>query len=88
MVSLLLGAGRLSKTDPLDFSAGIWLNKIHNESVIVGDVIATLYSSNEITQDIIDRFNNNLLIEEIQFPFLPTIIKAVNNIEIVLKNTF
>jgi thymidine phosphorylase len=23
MVSLLLGAGRLSKTDPLDFSAGI-----------------------------------------------------------------
>ena len=43
----LLGAGREKKSDIIDYSAGIYLNKIYSEKVSKGDVIATLYSSDE-----------------------------------------
>ncbi len=41
----LLGAGREKKTDNIDYSAGIYLNKIYGEYVSTGDVIATLYAN-------------------------------------------
>lgn len=41
----LLGAGREKKTDAIDYSAGIYLNKIFGEKVVCGDVIATLYAN-------------------------------------------
>lgn len=41
----LLGAGREKKTDKIDYSAGIYLNKIYGERVSQGDVIATLYAN-------------------------------------------
>ncbi len=41
----LLGAGREKKTDSIDYSAGIYLNKIYGEYVSQGDVIATLYAN-------------------------------------------
>ena len=43
----LLGAGRERKSDPIDYSAGIYLNKIYGERVSRGDVIATLYANDE-----------------------------------------
>src|SRR5574344_545931 len=43
----LLGAGRDKKTDPIDYSAGIYLEKIFGEKVLQGDVIATLYTNDE-----------------------------------------
>lgn len=43
----LLGAGRERKTDPIDYSAGIYLNKIYGEPVSQGDVVATLYANDE-----------------------------------------
>lgn len=43
----LLGAGRERKTDPIDYSAGVYLNKIYGERVQQGDVIATLYANEE-----------------------------------------
>ncbi len=43
----LLGAGRERKTDPIDYSAGIYLNKIYGEHVSQGEVIATLYANDE-----------------------------------------
>ena len=43
----LLGAGRERKTDPIDYSAGIYLNKIYGEYVSQGEVIATLYANDE-----------------------------------------
>lgn len=45
VASLLLGAGRNTKEDVLDFSAGIILNKKTGDEVAVGDVIATLYAN-------------------------------------------
>ena len=45
VASLLLGAGRNTKADVIDFTAGIMLRKKTGDAVRVGDVIATLYSS-------------------------------------------
>lgn len=45
VASLLLGAGRNTKDDVLDFSAGIILSKKTGDKVSSGDVIATLYAS-------------------------------------------
>ena len=43
--SVVLGAGRESKDDSIDFSAGIILRKKTGDMVQQGDVIATLYSN-------------------------------------------
>lgn len=45
--SLLTGAGRHTKDDDLDYGAGIILEKKMGDYVKVGDVLATLYSSDE-----------------------------------------
>ncbi len=42
----LLGAGREKKTDTIDYSAGIYLNKIYGEYVSQGDTLATIYANN------------------------------------------
>ena len=47
VASLLLGAGRNTKEDVIDFTAGIILHKKTGDEVAVGDTIATLYSSKE-----------------------------------------
>ena len=44
IASLLLGAGRNTKEDVIDFAAGIYLNKKTGDYVNEGDVIATLYT--------------------------------------------
>lgn len=45
--ALVLGAGRNTKEDVIDFSAGIILSKKTGDFVKKGDKIATLYSNNE-----------------------------------------
>jgi thymidine phosphorylase len=42
-VSLALGAGKVSKSDSIDYTVGVELNKLVGDSVKKGDVIATLY---------------------------------------------
>ena len=41
----ILGAGRERKHDQIDYSAGIYLNKICGEQIAEGEVIATLYAN-------------------------------------------
>ena len=43
----LLGAGRERKTDPIDYSVGIYLNKKSGEWVEKGEILYTIYSNNE-----------------------------------------
>lgn len=43
--SVVLGAGRESKDDEIDFSAGILLHKKTGDKVQKGDILATLYSN-------------------------------------------
>ena len=45
MAGVLLGAGRNTMEDAIDYGAGIWLNKKSGDAVKKGDVIATLYAS-------------------------------------------
>ena len=47
MAGVLLGAGRNTMEDKIDYGAGIWLNKKSGEPVKKGDVIATLYASDK-----------------------------------------
>ncbi len=47
VASLLLGAGRNTKEDVIDFAAGIYLTAKTGDYVNVGDPIATLYSDKE-----------------------------------------
>jgi pyrimidine-nucleoside phosphorylase len=47
VASLLLGAGRNTKEDVIDFAAGIMLKAKTGDFVKKGDVIAVLYSDNE-----------------------------------------
>ena len=42
----ILGAGRDRKTDPIDYSVGIYLNKKSGEWVEKGDILYTIYSNN------------------------------------------
>ena len=45
--SLLIGAGRLTKADVLDFNAGVKLIKLTGQSVKKGETIAILYSNKD-----------------------------------------
>ena len=47
IASVILGAGRETKEDTIDMSAGIVLNKKTGDKVEKGDTLATLYSCNE-----------------------------------------
>lgn len=62
MIGTYLGAGRFKKEDKIDYQAGI---KLHfdclDTHIKKGDLIATLYSSKEISKDIIYMFNDNLI---------------------------
>ena len=75
----LLGAGRITKDDTPDLTAGIILAKKRNEAVKKGDVIATLYSSDENKLDGAEKeFNSAVNIsKEINKAQIPLIYKTV-----------
>ena len=47
-LSIHLGAGRQTKEDTIDYSAGIIINKTLNDKVSVGDTLLTLYTNKEL----------------------------------------
>ena len=49
-LSMHLGAGRLTKEDTIDYSAGIIVNKNINDKVNVGDTILTLYTNKDLPE--------------------------------------
>ncbi len=53
--AVLLGAGRNTKEDKIDYSAGIMLLKKTGESVKQGDIIATLYTNDETKLDAAEK---------------------------------
>ena len=70
-IASLLGAGRMTKDDVIDYEAGIVLNKKINDYVKVNDLLATLYTNKEIdltnnyleTIEITDeKIENNLIL--------------------------
>ena len=53
-IASLLGAGRMTKDDTIDYEAGIILNKKINDYVKENDLLATLYTNKEI--DLTDNY--------------------------------
>ena len=53
-IASLLGAGRMTKDDVIDYEAGIVLNKKINDYVKENDLLATLYTNKEI--DLIENY--------------------------------
>lgn len=49
IASVVLGAGREKKDDPIDFAAGIVMHKKTGDAVTKGEVIATLYTDRQQT---------------------------------------
>ncbi len=66
ILAMKLGAGRATKTDHIDFEAGITLVKKVGDSVNSGDLIATLYSNREISDDLVKEFSDALTISDKQ----------------------
>ena len=52
----LLGAGRDRKTDPIDYSVGVFLNKKSGEEVHQGDILYTIYSNEEEKTKIAQKY--------------------------------
>ncbi|VEU59367.1 thymidine phosphorylase [Mesomycoplasma neurolyticum] len=73
VIASKLGASRLTKTDKIDFNAGIELNKKTNDLVKKGDLILTLFSSKPIEKSLIKqaqaafKFNNQKIENKIIF---------------------
>ncbi|RZI48067.1 pyrimidine-nucleoside phosphorylase [Lactococcus kimchii] len=66
IVAMKLGAGRATKADKIDFEAGVTLAKKVGDAVAVGDLIATLYSNQAITEELVREFTDNLVISDEQ----------------------
>lgn len=58
VAAMLLGAGRATKDDQLDFAAGITLEKKVGDRVEVGDVIAVLRSNIEDMSNAVERLDH------------------------------
>lgn len=57
----LLGAGREKKTDAIDYSVGICLNKKHGEYCRFGDILYTIYSNDEEKTKLAQQLCNDAL---------------------------
>lgn len=75
--AMLLGAGRLTKEDPIDPAVGIYLHKKVGDKLTKGDIIATIYTNGikteEATQMVLDAY----LLNESEVKIQPIIIKTI-----------
>ena len=78
MIALDMKAGRKLKSDIIDPYAGILFLKDENEIVEENEIIARLYSSNKIHQEIIDRVNDSIKISKSKARESKIIIEVIN----------
>ncbi|MBL7574262.1 pyrimidine-nucleoside phosphorylase [Staphylococcus saccharolyticus] len=64
VASMMLGAGRQTKEDKIDLGVGIVLNKKVGDHVIEGDSILTIHSNKEQVDDILDKLDESITIED------------------------
>ena len=60
----ILGAGRDRKTDPIDYSVGIYLNKKSGEWVEKGDILYTIYSNNPDKTILVQKYCDEAFVVE------------------------
>lgn len=62
LFAMKLGAGRAVKTDQLDYETGIIFDKKVGDSVLAGERIAVIYSSEDLSENVITEFEKNVKI--------------------------
>lgn len=62
LIAMRLGAGRAVKSDPLDYESGIVFDKKVGDAVQTGDQIATIYSSDDLDNNVLTEFEKNVKI--------------------------
>ncbi len=72
LIAMELGAGRKTKEDTIDPTAGIYINKKTNDKVSKGEVVFTIQSNKKITEDLIEKINKTFKINksEIKNPII------------------
>lgn len=74
--SVLLGAGRIKKEDPIDFAAGIIMHKKLGDYVRPGDVICTFYAGDQARFAAAEEMYRSGLVLSAQKPALPPLVYA------------
>ncbi|VTS14826.1 pyrimidine-nucleoside phosphorylase [Streptococcus pseudoporcinus] len=62
LFAMKLGAGRAVKTDQLNYETGIIFDKKVGDSVLAGERIAVIYSSEDLSENVITEFEKNVKI--------------------------
>ena len=75
--AMLLGAGRETKEDIIDYAAGITLSKKVSSHVEVGDVLCTLHTNREEYQEAYDKALDAYVISEEKPEKIPFILDIV-----------
>ena len=57
-----LGAGRATKTDSLNYETGIVFEKKVGDSVAQGDLVAKVYSQENLSKKMLTEFKKNVII--------------------------
>lgn len=79
--SLMLGAGRKTKEDIIDYDAGVELTKSYAQKVEVGDVLCYLYTNKDDSQEAIALMKSSLVVLD-RLPELPfSIISTLKHTE-------
>lgn len=64
LAAMLLGAGRATKNDTIDFAVGILLKKKVGDQVVQGEPLATIYSNREDIEDVKEKIYQNITISD------------------------
>lgn len=75
--AMLLGAGRITKEDPIDPAVGIYLHKKVGDKLTKGDIIATIYSNGIKTEEATQMVLGAYLLNESEVKTKPIIIKTI-----------
>ena len=64
IAAMMLGAGRKTKEDAIDYAVGIKLHKKVGDAVQEGDTLLTIYSNQKDIEDVIERIEQSITIGE------------------------
>lgn len=63
--AMQLGAGRATKTDSLNYETGIVFEKKVGDSVVQGDLVAKVYSQENLNKKLLTEFKKNVIIDKV-----------------------
>ena len=64
IAAMILGAGRRTKEDQIDFSVGLMLRKKVADSVVEGETLVTIYANSPNVEDVKAKIYESITIAE------------------------